>query len=104
MFTTMLDVLAKSFARSGSQHVSAVRSRRTNRRFSFNEGIEGLEGRMAPSGGVATVTVTVTNQTDTSTSTSTTTDTGDGSDTSDGSDTGFGTVVGISPTQSTLSC
>jgi hypothetical protein len=80
MFANMFNVLAKSFARSGSDVISPVRSRRTNRRYSFNEGIEGLEGRLAPSGGVATVTVTVTNQTDTSTQT----DTGDGSDSDDG--------------------
>jgi len=95
MLTNIFNVLANSFSRSGSHRMSPVRSRRTNRRLSFNEGIEGLEGRLAPSGGVAPVTVTVTNQTDTST----TTDSGDGSDTSDGSDTGYGTIVAVSSTQ-----
>ena len=64
MFTTMFNVLAKSFAQSDSHRLSPIRSRRTNRRYSFSEGIEGLEGRVALSGGVASVTVTVTNQTD----------------------------------------
>jgi hypothetical protein len=78
MFTHMFSILGKGFARSGSHRISPVRSRRTNRRYSFNEGIEGLEGRLAPSDVVGVVTVTVTNQTDPST------DPGDGSDPVDG--------------------
>ena len=87
MFTNMFNALAEGFSRSGSHRISPVRSRRTNRRYSFNEGIEGLEGRLAPGGGgLGTVTVTVTNQTDSSTPT----------DPSDGSDPGDGTVVAVS--------
>ena len=95
MFTNMFNALARSFERTGSHHISPSRSRRTNRRYTFNEGIEGLEGRLAPSGGVAPVTVTVTNQTDPSTPT----DPGDPGYPGDGSDSGVGTFAGAAPSQ-----
>jgi hypothetical protein len=102
MFTNILSALAKSFSESGSHRTSSARSRRTNRRYTFNEGIEGLEGRLALSGGVAAITVTVTNQTDTSTTTGTG-DQGDGSNQGDGSGQGdLTTVTVVSSQQQTV--
>lgn len=94
MITTLFNLMAKSFARSGSDRMSTVRSRRANRRYAFHEGIEGLEGRLAPSGGLGVVTVTVTNQTDTSTQTNP----------DDGTDPDDGTTTVVYSTQSAAAC
>jgi hypothetical protein len=69
MMTNMFKELFQSFSRTGSDRTSSLRSCRTNRRYPIGLGIEGLEGRVALSGGIAPVTVTVTNQADTSTPT-----------------------------------
>jgi hypothetical protein len=72
MITAMFSKLSQGFSRNGSDRNGSARKIRTNRRYPIWQGIEGLEGRMAPSGGVGTVTVTVTNQGDTGTDTTTT--------------------------------
>ena len=65
MTSNMFNQLFQSFSRTGSDRKSSVRNTRPNRRYSLCLGLEGLEGRLAPSGGIAPVGVTVTNQGDT---------------------------------------
>jgi hypothetical protein len=53
MIANMFNKLSNFFSRTGSDHNPAARKSRTNRRCSICRGIEGLEGRLAPSGGFA---------------------------------------------------
>jgi hypothetical protein len=85
MMTNIFNKLFNSFSQTSSDHNPSRRNRRTNRHFSICQGIEGLEGRLAPSGGIAPITVTVTNQTDTGDTSTDDTSTDDGTDPTTGS-------------------
>ena len=61
MLTNMFNKLSNGFSRTGSDRNSSARNGRTNRRYPISRGIEGLEGRLAPSGDLGTVGLTVTN-------------------------------------------
>jgi hypothetical protein len=69
MITNIFNKLFDGFSQTPCNPNPSRRNRRINRHFSISQGIEGLEGRLAPSGGIAPILVTVTNQTDTGTST-----------------------------------